>query len=154
MTDVLILGGTGWLSSRIASRWRDAGGQVFCLARGERPAPDGTVLVRGDRDDDGVYADLAQQDWDEVVDISSRAHHVEAAVAALGDRAAHWTYVSSMSVYSDDLTVGADESAPMHAPAQPGDEYDYGAQKVAAENAVRALGERALIVRPGLIVGP
>lgn len=154
MTDVLILGGTGWLSGRVARRWSDAGARVTCLARGERAAPDGAVLVRGDRDDDGVYDALARKEWDEVVDVSSRAHHVRAAVEALGDRAGHWTYVSSLSVYSDDATENADESAPTHPPAQEGDEYDYGPQKVAAENAIRSLGKRALIVRPGLIVGP
>ncbi|PRB10432.1 NAD-dependent epimerase/dehydratase family protein [Microbacterium sp. MYb62] len=153
MTDVLILGGTGWLSGRIADRWLDTGATVTCLARGGRPAPDGAVLVRGDRDDPEVYAELARRDWDQVVDISSQAAHVERAVQALGDRAARWTYVSSMSVYSDDTTVGADESAPRHPAARPGDEYEYGAQKVAAEDAVATLGERALVVRPGLIVG-
>lgn len=153
MTDVLILGGTGWLSGRIARRWLDAGAEVTCLGRGSRPAPEGTVLVRGDRDDPEVYAALAQREWDHVVDISSQAAHVEAAVAALGDRAARWTYVSSLSVYADDTTIGADESAPRHPAARPGEEYDYGAQKAAAEDAVAGLGERALIVRPGLIVG-
>jgi 2'-hydroxyisoflavone reductase len=153
MTDVLILGGTGWLSGRIARRWLDEGATVTCLARGTRPAPEGTVLVHGDRDDSGVYADLARRDWDQVVDISSQAAHVERAVDALGDRAARWTYVSSVSVYSDDATTGADESAPRHPAAGPGDEYEYGAQKAASEDAVGRLGERALVVRPGLIVG-
>lgn len=153
MTQVLVLGGTGWLSARIAQRWRDAGAEVTCLARGARPAPEGTLLLRGDRDDPHVYDGLALRDWDEVVDISSRADHARAAVTALGGRAAHWTYVSSASVYSDVETIGLDESGSLHAPAQDGDEYEYGAQKVAAEQAVRALGERAFIVRPGLIVG-
>ena len=81
MTDVLILGGTGWLSGRIARRWLDAGARVTCLARGERPSLDGTVLVRGDRDDADVY-ELLDREWDEVVDISSRAIHVREAVAA------------------------------------------------------------------------
>jgi len=153
MTQVLVLGGTGWLSGRIAQRWRDAGADVTCLARGGRPAPEGTVLLSGDRDDSGVYDRLAEHRWDEVIDISSRADHVAAAVEALGDHAEHWTYVSSMSVYSDDVAEGLDESGVRHAAAQPGDEYDYGAQKVAAEEAVMTLADRALIVRPGLIVG-
>lgn len=153
MTDVLILGGTGWLSGRIARRWLDAGARVTCLARGDRPAPDGAVLVRGDRDDSRVY-DLLDREWDEVVDISSRADHVRDAVDALGDRAAHWTYISSISVYADADEQGADESARLEEPAQEGDEYEYAAQKVAAEQAVRDLGERAHIIRPGLVVGP
>lgn len=153
MSDVLILGGTGWLSGRIARRWVDAGAAVTCLARGTRPAPEGGELVRGDREAAEAYDALAQRDWDHVVDISSQASHVARAVDALGERAARWTYVSSMSVYADDETVGADESAPRHQPARPGDVYEYGAQKAAAEDAVSALGARAFIVRPGLIVG-
>ena len=50
MTDVLILGGTGWLGSRIAERWLDAGASVTCLARGGRDAPYGARLVVADRD--------------------------------------------------------------------------------------------------------
>ncbi|MGF2950418.1 NAD-dependent epimerase/dehydratase family protein [Microbacterium alcoholitolerans] len=153
MTQVLVLGGTGWLSGRIARRWRNADAEVTCLGRGERPAPEGTLLLRGDRDDADVFDDLRRREWDEIVDVSSRADHVRSAVEALGSVAARWTYISSVSVYSDDTAVGADESAPRYAPAQPGDDYDYGPQKVAAEDAVRTLGDRAGIVRPGLIVG-
>ncbi|MBO9626082.1 MAG: NAD-dependent epimerase/dehydratase family protein [Microbacterium sp.] len=153
MTNALILGGTGWLSGRIARRLLDDGIAVTCLARGGRAAPEGAALAIGDRDSDTAYEAVRESEWDHVIDISSRADHVAAAVAALGAGAARWTYVSSMSAYSDDETVGADESAPLHAPAAPGDEYEYGSQKVAAEEAVRTLGARALVVRPGLIVG-
>ncbi|MCI1019338.1 NAD-dependent epimerase/dehydratase family protein [Microbacterium sp. C5A9] len=153
MTDVLILGGTGWLSGRIARRMLLDGATVMCLARGGRPSPDGASLVLADRDDPEAYSAVAGRDWDHVIDVSSHAGHVAAAVAALGDRAGRWTYVSSVSVYSDDEATDADETAAVHPPAEPGDEYDYGAEKVAAENVVRTLGDRALIVRPGLIVG-
>ena len=51
MRRVLILGGTGWLSARIATLWLDAGASVTCLARGGRDAPYGATLVVGDRDD-------------------------------------------------------------------------------------------------------
>lgn len=154
MTDVLILGGTGWLSGRIAAHALGAGATVTCLARGGRPAPPGASLVLADRDDEDAYEVASRTDWDHIVDVSSRAAHVSAAVRALGDRAARWTYVSSMSVYRDDETVGTDESAPRHPAAQAGEDDDYARQKVAAEDAVReGLGDRALIVRPGLIVG-
>lgn len=155
MTAVLILGGTGWLSGHVARGWIEAGADVTCLARGGRPAPDGARLVRADRAAQGAYDEVATQDWDEVVDISSDAAFVAQAVGALADRAGHWTYVSTLSVYADSDVEGADESAPLLEPAQPGDEYDYGRAKVAAEASVRAaLDGRAAIVRPGLIVGP
>ena len=154
MTDVLILGGTGWLSGRIAAHALGAGASVTCLARGGRPAPPGATLVLADRDDEDAYDVVSRTDWDHVVDVSSRVDHVSGAVRALGDRAARWTYISSMSVYRDDVTVGTDESAPRHPAAQAGEDDDYARQKVAAEDAVQeGLGDRALLVRPGLIVG-
>jgi nucleoside-diphosphate-sugar epimerase len=152
---VLILGGTGWLSGRVARRWLDAGADVTCLARGARSAPAGAELVIADRAGDAAYDAVAAQDWDEVVDVSSLVGHVAAAVAALGDRAGHWTYVSTVSVYRDAAIVGADEDAALLEPAGPGDEDDYGRQKVAAEQALRrARGAEVAVVRPGLIAGP
>ncbi len=155
MANVLVLGGTGWLSGRVASRWLERGAAVTCLARGGRPAPDGATLVVADRAEPDAYASVDQTEWDEVVDISSIPEHVSTAVDALASRARHWTYISSLSAYADDDAVGADESAPLHEPAVPGEEYDYGRAKSAAEASVRAgMGDRAAIIRPGLIVGP
>ena len=76
MTQVLILGGTGWLSGRVARAWADAGADVTCLARGGRPAPDGTELVIGDRAEPDAYVAVAHREWDEVVEISSIPEHV------------------------------------------------------------------------------
>jgi nucleoside-diphosphate-sugar epimerase len=155
MTDVLILGGTGWLSGRVARGWRDAGASVTCLARGGRPAPDGVELVVADRAEPGAYDLVAARQWDEVVEISSLPEQVAAAVVALAGRARHLTYVSSLSVYADNDRLGEDEAAPLAEPAESGEDYDYSRAKSAAELAVReALGDRAAIVRPGLIVGP
>lgn len=154
MSDVLLLGGTGWLSARIAERSLERGDRVTCLARGGRPAPEGAELVVADRGERGAYDALAGRTWDEVVDVSSDPIAVSAAVAALGDRARHWTYVSSVSVYAASDEPDADETAALAEPLQPGEAYDYPRAKAAAEVAVRALGDRVAIVRPGLIVGP
>jgi len=155
MTDVLVLGGTGWLSGRIAERWADAGASVVCLARGGREAPYGTTLVIGDRDADDAYDEVARRDWDEIVDISSDPRHVAAALEALGARARHWTYISTVSVYASNDVPGEDENAELLAPAGRDEDEDYGRAKARAEASVReALRHRAAIVRPGLIVGP
>lgn len=155
MAEVLVLGGTGWLSGRIAEKWADAGASVTCLARGSRDAPYGTTLVAGDRDEPNAYGAVAGREWDEIVEISSTPSHVAAAVEALGDRATHWTYISTVSVYAGNDETGADESAEPLPPARPDEEEDYGRAKARAEASVRsALGYRAAIVRPGLIVGP
>lgn len=155
MTDVLVLGGTGWLSGRIAERWADAGASVTCLARGGRPAPYGTTLVSADRDRPAPYEQVSGREWDEIVDISSNPVHVAAAVDVLGGRAKHWTYISTVSVYASNDRPGEDESAELLEPLGPDDEADYGRAKAAAEASIRAgLGHRAAVIRPGLIVGP
>lgn len=155
MTNVLILGGTGWLSGAIAAHWRDAGASVTCLARGTHPAPEGTELVTADRSDPDAYAAVSGRDWDAVVDVSSNPDHVAAAVAALGEHTRHWTYISTVSVYAADDVPGADETTELLTPPGPDEDEDYGRAKVRAEASVRSgLGFRAAIVRPGLIVGP
>ncbi|NYF16398.1 nucleoside-diphosphate-sugar epimerase [Microbacterium sp. AK009] len=155
MTNVLILGGTGWLSGRVAGAWVDAGARVTCLARGGRPAPDGAELVVADRGEPGAYVAVAGREWDEVVEISSTPDHVASAVAALAPVAGHLTYVSSLSVYAANDVVGAAEGAALSEPLRPGEEYDYARAKAAAEASVLDhFRDRAAIVRPGLIVGP
>jgi nucleoside-diphosphate-sugar epimerase len=154
MTNVLILGGTGWVSGRLAQRWVEAGATVTCLARGTSPVPEGSRLLHADRNTPDAYHQAIGRTWDEVVDVSSDPAHVAAAIDALGPGAGHWTYVSSVSVYADVDVVGAGESAALAAPARSGDREDYPGAKAAAEAAVRAWGRRAAIVRPGLIVGP
>ncbi len=155
---ILILGGTEFLSHTIARRALERGHDVSCLARGtQREPPPGTTFVRSDRTAGAAaYAQL-EGEWDEVVDVSWEPAQVREALSALADRAKHWTYVSSLSVYADNTTVGADESSPLLEPLgedQAADRDHYGEAKVACEQAVlAAVGDRALLVRAGLIAG-
>src|SRR5579875_335421 len=155
---VLILGGTVFLSRATAAEAVGRGHQVTCLARGQSGSvPPGAQLVRADRSGGPATYDELTGEWDEVVDVSWDPTHVREAVAALGPRSAHWTYVSSCSVYADHDQPGADESAPLLEPL--GDQSAtierYGEAKVACEQAVTAaLGDRALRCRAGLIGGP
>lgn len=154
MTRILILSGTGWLGSRVAQRWIDRGAEVTSVARGRRAAPDGVELVVADRAAPDAYRDVAGRDWDEVVDVSSNPFHVRDAADALAGRAAHATYVSSVSVYADADEEDADETAEVVPAWNEGDEDDYARAKVAAEQAAVGLAARVAVVRPGLIVGP
>lgn len=151
MRRVLVLGGTAWLGSRVAAAWVAAGADVTCAARGTSGGvPAGARLVRVDRTVPGALADLAGP-WDEVVELAWEPALVAAGLV-LADDAAHWTLVSSVSVYADHATPGADESAAL---VEPSDLADYAHAKVAAERATSArLGGRLLVVRPGLIAGP
>jgi 2'-hydroxyisoflavone reductase len=151
--DVLVLGGTAWIGRLVAERLASRGDRVTCLARGTAgSAPAGTRLVAADRDRPDAYAEVAGVDWDEVVDLTSSAEHARGAVAALADRARHWTLVSTVSVYASHAHPGDDETAAL---VDPVDLEEYGQAKVAAERAVTAaLAGRRTIVRPGLIAGP
>lgn len=153
MASILILGGTAWLGREIAKHTVAAGHDVTCVARGmSGDAAPGTRFVRADRAQPGALDGLAAREWDHVVELAWDSSVVVATLDALADRAAHWTLVSSISVYDGDTGPGADESQPLLAPDPEG---DYGAQKAHAEAlSVAALGERLLTVRPGLIVGP
>ncbi len=74
------------------------------------------------------------------------------ALDALADRAAHWTLVSSVSVYSRSDMPFADETAEL---VEPTDLGQYADAKVHAERITSARrGDQALLARAGLIVGP
>ncbi|MBH0054995.1 NAD-dependent epimerase/dehydratase family protein [Salinibacterium sp. SWN139] len=152
MRHILILGGTGWLGRAIAQAALRGGASVTCLARGESgTVPAGAALVRADRTQPGAY-DGVRRDWDDVIEISRDPAQVESALQALAQHAAHWTFVSTVSVYERNDEPGADEAAALVAPV---DLADYGQAKVTAELAsARHIGEKLLIARPGLIVGP
>ncbi|HEY9290660.1 MAG TPA: NAD-dependent epimerase/dehydratase family protein [Microlunatus sp.] len=155
---ILILGGTAFLSAATAREAVARGHRVTCLARGTsgRP-PEGATWVRADRDQGpDAYLEVAD-DWDAVIDVGRQPEQIRQALAALGERTRHWTFVSTVSVYRDDATPDQDESAPLHPALAAGsftDPEDYGPAKVSCEQAViEAVGPRAHISRAGLIIG-
>lgn len=153
---LLVLGGTVFLSAAVAEQAVAAGDEVVCLTRGRSgTVPTGVRAVTADRDDGvAAYAELGGG-WDAVVDVSRSAPHARGALTALADRAGHWTYVSSCSVYARHDEPGADESAELLAPWEgPAAPTTYGESKVASEQAAQALvGDRLSVLRAGLISG-
>lgn len=153
MRKVLVLGGTAWLGFEIADQLLANGDEVTCLARGESGRPPARArFVQTDRNSAEAYAAVAVHRWDEVIELAYEPALVQGALGLLAERAEHWTLVSSVSVYASNADPGADESASL---LEPVNLDDYAQAKVAAEQASReTLGERLLIVRPGLIAGP
>jgi 2'-hydroxyisoflavone reductase len=154
---LLILGGTQFLGRAVAAHAVSMGHDVTCAARGVAGSvPAGSRFVHLDRNEEDAFAPLAEMEFDAVVDVARHPGFVRRAVAALRRRVGHWTFVSTVSVYSDDRTVGQRvETAPLLAPTAMDTELStpetYGAAKVACEQAV---GDGAFICRAGLIVGP
>lgn len=155
MGSVLVLGGTSWVGGQIAHEAVVRGHDVTCLARGESGrAPAAATFVRADRSGPGAYDAVVGRHWDAVVDVSRQPGQVRSAVEALHPDAAHWTLVSTGSVYADQsgpLTEASTLLEPL-AGDQAGPE-EYGEGKVACEVAVTGLA-RHLVVRAGLIGGP
>ena len=156
---ILILGGTVFLGRAVTDAALAASHAVTHLHRGRSAEPDARVeTLIGDRADPAALA-LAHGEgrWDAVVDTCGYLPQVvRLAADALHDSTYRYLFVSSISVYAG---PGRDEDASVSpAPVPLPDAMTppaYGALKAACEAVVRtAFGERALIVRPGLIAGP
>ena len=151
-TRLLVLGGSGFVGGALVAEGRARGWEVTTFNRGRRGSPD----IIGDRTDPATLMPLRERDWDMVADTWSGAPRVVRDSAdALAEHTGRYVYISSGSVYGAPLPIGLDEDAPT-AIAHPDDgDGDYAANKRGAELAVvAALGDRALIARPGSIVGP
>jgi nucleoside-diphosphate-sugar epimerase len=154
---LLVLGGTKFLGRAVVETALAEGHDVTLFNRG-RTNPElfpEAERIRGDREQD--LSVLGDRSWDAALDMATFLPRVVArSVDALRGAVDRYVYVSSISVYAD-MSVPPVEGAEVAALADPKSESieDYGALKAACERIVTdAFGDRALGVRPGLIVGP
>jgi 2'-hydroxyisoflavone reductase len=159
---VLILGGTLFLGRHLVESALARGDEVAIFNRG-RTNPDLYLEVehlRGDRDT-GDLDTLRGREWDAVVDTSARVPRwVRDTAGMAAATGAHYTLLSSVSVYRDLSAPGIGEGAAVHRLADEtseeiADAETYGALKALCEQALEEkLPGRGLSVRAGLIVGP
>lgn len=144
--------GRALVHEALARNWK-----VTTFNRGRRPAADPRVrTLTGDRLRPRDLGPLADGEWDLVADTWSGAPRaVRDSAAVLSGRAGAYVYISSCSVYAPPPPPGVAEDAPTVAGSADAEDGDYPELKRGAELAVQAVfGDHALVLRPGLILGP
>src|SRR5215475_233331 len=110
---LLIVGGTVFLGRALVDTALARGHTITLFNRGQHHAelyPD-VEKLRGDRD--GDLDALRGRRWDAVIDTCGYVPRVvRASAEQLADAVGHYTFISSISVYSDLSRAGSDESAP------------------------------------------
>jgi 2'-hydroxyisoflavone reductase len=156
---ILFIGGTHFVGHAMAEAALGAGHDVTLLHRHQTDELPGATHLLADRD--GDLSVLADGSWDATIDVCAYVPgQVRALRDALGDRGGHHVFISTVSVYQEPSTAGADEDSPLFdEPADGVNEVTnetYGPLKVACERASReAYGDAGLaIVRPTYVVGP
>ena len=156
---LLVLGGTKFLGRAAVEAALARGHDVTLFNRGQTN-PDlfpEAERARGDR----AVDPLPEGEWDAVIDMPGYLPaEVRRSAEALRDSVDRYVFVSSISVYAE-FREGPTENSPR---AELGDLPDdellptyenYPGLKALCEDAVAEVyGDRAIIVRPGLIVGP
>jgi nucleoside-diphosphate-sugar epimerase len=155
--NVLILGGTGVISTAIVDRLHSLSHKVTVLNRGLRKAryfktPE---ILMGDKTDIGVFKSLVEgRRFDAVIDmICFKVEDVESTLDVLGDKAGHFVFTSSVAAYKRpirQLPISEDcETGPAEA------DYPYGHHKDKMEKFLKTkMGKIPItIIRPSLTYG-
>lgn len=158
--NVLVIGGTKFVGRHLVQALLDRGHDVTLFNRGmTNPELFPRVeRLQGDRDES--LSLLKDRAWDVAIDTCGYfPRAVRASASLLSDNVGRYVFISSVSAYRDFKQKGRREEDPLAELDDPDVEEvtgdTYGGLKAACERAVtEVVGDRALIVRPGLIVGP
>ena len=151
--DILLIGGTGVISSAVAEHAAALGHRVTLLNRGAstvRPAPDGTEVLHADvRDPDSAAEVLTGREFDAVADfISFVPEQLAASMNLFRGRTGQYVFISSASAYQKPpARLPILESTPLRNPF-----WQYSRDKIACEDlltaAYREEGFPGTVVRP------
>jgi 2'-hydroxyisoflavone reductase len=157
---ILIIGGTRFLGRHLVEAALDHSHDVTLFNRG-KSNPDlfpRLEAILGDREQD--INKINGRIWDAVIDVAGYLPRiVRLSAEVLKENVARYVFISTISVYQDFKKGGIDESYPVGTLENETVEEitgeTYGPLKALCEQVVQDIyGVRALIVRPGLIVGP
>jgi 2'-hydroxyisoflavone reductase len=159
---ILIIGGTRFLGRHLVDAALARSHEVTLFNRG-KTNPDlfpQLETIMGDREKDINKLVDAGRIWDAVIDVAGYVPRiVRLSAEALKENVSRYVFISTISVYDNFGKIGMDESDPVGKLEDETTEEitgeTYGPLKALCEQAVQDIyGERALIIRPGLIVGP
>jgi 2'-hydroxyisoflavone reductase len=156
---ILILGGTRFIGLHMTELALARGHALTFFNRGKTHTDRYPAIERIKGDRNGEIDGLKDREWDVVIDNSGYVpRHVRLSAELLAPKVKQYVFTSSISVYPD-FSVPRDESSPVGKLAdetvEKVDGDTYGPLKALCEQAVQKIyGERAMVIRPGLIVGP
>jgi len=158
---VLLIGGPKFVGYALIEAALARGHEVTTFNRGQTNADLFPELEKLYGDRDGELGPLEDRTWDAVLDTSGYVpRHVRDSAGLLAGAADRYVFVSSISYYADYCEPRVETDPPEQLGDKPDDRLladysNYGALKALCEQeAERAFGDRAILVRPGLIVGP
>jgi len=147
--NILVTGGTVFVSRFVATYFVRKGYNVYVLNRGSKPQVEGAHLIKADRNELGDV--LRNYSFDAVLDITGYTREdVKCLVEAL-PVIKQYIYISSGAVYPENLPI------PFHEDQNCGRNLiwgDYGSNKLDAENYLREEVPQAYILRPPYLYGP
>jgi len=157
---ILIIGGTRFLGRHLVESALEHSHEVTLFNRGKSHPGLFPQLetILGDREQD--VNKLNGRIWDAVIDVAGYLPRiVRLSANVLKESVARYVFISSVSVYDNFRQIGIDESYPVgklqNETVEEITGETYGPLKALCEKVVQDIyGERALIIRPGLIVGP
>lgn len=156
---ILILGGTRFIGLHMTELAIARGHTLTFFNRGKTHTDRSTEIERIKGDRNGEIDGLKDREWDVVIDNSGYVpRHVKLSAELLAPKVKQYVFTSSISVYPN-FSVPRDESSPVgKLPDETVEKVDgdtYGPLKALCEQAAqRVYGDRTLVIRPGLIVGP
>jgi 2'-hydroxyisoflavone reductase len=159
--NVLIIGGTRFLGKHLADSLLRNNHNVTLFHRGKTAPPDDIMTceeIIGDREQD--LSLLENRSWDAVIDTCGFLPiHVRKMAETLKNNVSSYVFISSVSVYEDQSKLHINENDKVAQLKDPDiAEFKlemYGELKAQCEKEVQSVfKDNALVIRPGLIVGP